>query len=131
MSTYLTLDCALRLETDPSVIANLTRKGWTETVPPAYDPVAEQPPVWEDCAWVVKPLPPKTPYRVSKDTITYRVMEAGKTTDLINLISALTTEQQFYWNNFAWFWSNNQTVISMCQQLGLDASIVLAEDPYL
>jgi hypothetical protein len=131
MSTYLTLDCALRLETDPSVIANLTRKGWTETVPPTYDPVAEQPPVWENCGWVVRPSPPKTPYRVSKDTITYRVMEAGKTADLINLISALTVEQQFYWSNFAWFWSNNQTVISMCQQLGLDANVILAEDPYL
>lgn len=131
MATYLTLNCALRSETDPSVIANLTRKGWMETVPPTYDPATEQPPVWEDCAWAVKPLPPKTPYRVSKDTITYRVMEAGKTTDLINLISSLTTEQQFYWNNFAWFWSNNQTVISMCQQLGLDPAVILAQDPYI
>jgi hypothetical protein len=128
---YLTYNCILRSETDTQVIDNLIRKGWQVTTPPSYDPATEQPPVWEDCGWAVHPLPPKQPYRVSKDTITYRVMEAGKTADLINLISSLNTEQQFYWNNFAWFWSNNQTVISMCQQLGLDANVILAEDPYL
>ena len=128
---YLTYNCILRSETDTQVVDNLIRKGWQVTTPPNYDPATEQPPVWEDCGWVVHPLPPKQPYRVSKDTITYRVMEAGKTADLINLISSLTTEQQFYWNNFAWFWSNNQTVISMCQQLRLDANVILAEDPYL
>ena len=129
--TYLTYNCLLRSESDSETIANLERKGWQITIPPSYNEQIEQPPVWENCGWVVHPLPPKTPYRVSKDTITYRVMEAGKTADLINLISSLTTEQQFYWNNFAWFWSNNQTVISMCQQLGLDANVILAEDPYL
>ena len=128
---YLTYNCILRSETDTQVIDNLIRKGWQITTPPTYDPATEQAPVWESCGWVVHPLPPKQPYRVSKDTITYRVMEAGKTADLINLISSLTTEQQFYWNNFAWFWSNNQTVILMCQQLGLDANVILAEDPYL
>jgi hypothetical protein len=128
---YLTYNCILRSETDTQVIDNLIRKGWQVTTPPTYDPATEQPPVWEGCGWVVHPLPPKQPYRVSKDTITYRVMEAGKTADLINLISSLTTEQQFYWSNFAWFWSNNQAVISMCQQLGLDSNVILAEDPYL
>jgi hypothetical protein len=129
--TYLTYNCLLRSESGSETIANLERKGWQITIPPSHNEQIEQPPVWENCGWVVHPLPPKTPYRVSKDTITYRVMEAGKTADLINLISALTIEQQFYWNNFAWFWSNNQTVISMCQQLGLDANVILAEDPYL
>jgi len=71
------------------------------------------------------------PYRVSKDTITYRVMEAGKLNDLINLINQLSIEQQFLWSNFAWFWSDNQTVTSMCQQLGLDPAIILAQDPYI
>ncbi len=131
MTTYLTLDCALRAETDPSVIANLERKGWVITVPPSYDPATEQPPVWENCAWVVKPIPPPAPYRVSKDTITTRVLDAGKLPDLMTLIASLPAEQQFLWTNYAWFWNNNQTVIAMCAQLGLDPAIVLAPDPYL
>ena len=131
MTTYLTLDCALRAETDPSVIATLERKGWVVTVPPSYDPATEQPPVWENCAWVVKPIPPPTPYRVSKDTITSRVLDAGKLPDLMTLIAGLPAEQQFLWTNYAWFWNNNQTVIAMCAQLGLDPAIILAPDPYL
>jgi hypothetical protein len=71
------------------------------------------------------------PYRVSKDTIVSRVSEAGKTAELMAAISSLTPEQQFFWTNFAWFWSNNATLIGMCAQLGLDASIILAPDPFL
>jgi len=131
VTTYLTLDCALRAETDPSAIANLERKGWVITVPPSYDPATEQAPVWENCGWVVKPLPPPAPYRVSKDTITSRVLDAGKLPDLMTLISSLPADQQFLWTNYAWFWNNNQTVIAMCAQLGLDPAIILAPDPYL
>lgn len=71
------------------------------------------------------------PHRVSKDTITTRVLDAGKLTDLITLISTLSTEQQFLWSNYAWFWSNNATIIGMCQQLQLDPSVILAKDPYI
>lgn len=71
------------------------------------------------------------PYRVSKDTIVSRVSEAGKTAELMAAISSLTAEQQFFWTNFAWFWSNNATLIGMCAQLGLDSSIILAPDPFL
>lgn len=131
MTTYLTLDCALRAETDPSVIATLERKGWVVTVPPSYDPATEQPPFWEACAWVVKPLAAPAPYRVSKDTITSRVIDAGKLADLMTLIASLPTDQQFLWNNFAWFWNTNQTVLAMCSQLGLDPAVILAPDPYL
>ena len=131
MTTYLTLDCALRAETDPTAISNLERKGWVVTVPPSYDPATEQPPVWENCAWVVKPIPPPAPYRVSKDTITSRVLDAGKLPDLMTLIAGLPPEQQFLWDNYAWFWSNNPTVNAMCVQLGLDPAVILAPDPYL
>ena len=131
MTTYLTLDCALRAETDPTVIANLERKGWVVTVPPNYDPATEQPPVWENCGWVVNPIPPSAPYRVSKDTITTRVLDAGKLPDLMTLIAGLPAEQQFLWTNYAWFWSNNQTALGICAQLGLDPAIILAPDPYL
>lgn len=131
MITYLTLYCALRAETDPTAIANLERKGWVITVPPSYDPATEQPPVWENCGWVVKPIPPPEPYRVSKDTIVSRVNDAGKVPDLMTVIDGMTAEQQFFWTNYAWFWSNNPTAIAICQQLGLDPAIILAPDPYL
>jgi len=101
------------------------------TVPPSYDPATEQPPVWENCGWVVKPLPPPQPYRVSKDTITSRVLDAGKIPDLMAVIDGLPAEQQFLWTNYAWFWNTNQTAIAICVQLGLDPAIILAPDPYL
>lgn len=71
------------------------------------------------------------PHRVSKDTICSRVLDAGKLTDLMTLIGALSAEQQFLWTNYAWFWSNNSTVTGICQQLGLETSVILAPDPYL
>ena len=131
MPTYLVLNCQLRTETDPQTIANLERKGWVVTVPPSYDPVTQQPPVWENCAWVVKPIPPPQPYRVSKDTIVSRVNDAGKVPDLMTVIAGLNSEQQFLWDSYAWFWSNNPTAIAICQQLGLDPAVILAPDPYL
>jgi hypothetical protein len=131
MPTYLTLDCELRSETDADTIANLTRKGWVETPPPSYDPATQQPPVWENCGWVVKPIPPPQPYRVSKDTITSRVLDAGKIPDLMAVIGGLNAEEQFLWTNYAWFWNNNPTAIAICQQLGLDPAVILAPDPYL
>jgi hypothetical protein len=131
MPTYLTLDCELRSETDADTIANLERKGWVVTVPPAYDPATEQPPVWENCGWVVKLLPPPQPYRVSKDTITSRVLAAGKIPDLMAVIASLNAEEQFLWTNYAWFWNNNPTALAICAQLGLDPAVILAPDHYL
>jgi hypothetical protein len=131
MPTYLTLDCDLRSETNAETIANLERKGWVVTVPPSYDPATEQPPVWENCDWVVKPLPPPQPYRVSKDTITSRVLDAGKILDLMAVIDGLNAEEQFLWTNYAWFWNNNPTAIAICAQLGLDPAVILAPDPFL
>jgi hypothetical protein len=129
--TYLTYNCLLRSENNQDVIDNLIRKGWQITTPPPYNEQTEQPPVWENCQWVVNPLPPIQPHRVSKDTITNRVLEANKLSEMINIISNLDTQQQFLWDNFSWFWSNNQTIISMCQQIGLDPNTILAPDPYI
>jgi hypothetical protein len=96
-----------------------------------YNEQTEQPPVWKNCQWVVNPLPPIQPHRVSKDTITSRILQANKLNDLILLIDSLPTDQKFLWNNFSWFWSNNQTIISMCQQIGLDPNTILEKDPYI
>lgn len=71
------------------------------------------------------------PHRVSKDTITDRIFNAGKLPDLISLISTLPTEQKFLWENYSWFWSTNQTIRGMATQIGLDPDVILAPDPYL
>jgi len=71
------------------------------------------------------------PYRVSKDTIVSRILAAGKLNDLIALTDGLATDQAYLWNNFAWFWNTNPTIVGMCQQLGLDPAVILAPDPYL
>jgi len=77
------------------------------------------------------PPPPPQPYRVSKDTIVSRVLAAGKLNDLIALTNGLPEDQAYLWDNFAWFWDTNPTIIAMCQQLGLDPLVILAPDPYL
>ena len=77
------------------------------------------------------PPPPPQPYRVSKDTITSRVLDAGKIPDLMTVIAGLNAEEQFLWTNYAWFWNTNQTAIAICAQLGLDPAVILAPDPYL
>ena len=71
------------------------------------------------------------PYRVSKDTIVSRVLAAGKLNDLIALTDSLPTDQAYLWDNFAWFWNTNPTIIAMCGQLGLDPAVIFAPDPYL
>jgi hypothetical protein len=71
------------------------------------------------------------PYRVSKDTITGRVLAAGKIADLMTLLAGLPPEQQFLWSGFSWFWSDNATVRGMAAQLGLNPDEMLAPDPYL
>lgn len=75
--------------------------------------------------------PEPEPHRVSKDTMLYRVEQAGKVQDAITLINTLPPDQQFLFTNYAWFWSDNAIAIGMVQALGLDPSEILAEDPWL
>lgn len=49
----LTYQSHLRSETDEAVIANLTRKGWTETVPPSHS-ATQHPAEWVNGAWLVR-----------------------------------------------------------------------------
>lgn len=111
--------------------ANPKVQNWTLMSPkPNYDPTTETV-VWENNNWVIKPLPTPPPYRVSKDTIVSRISQLNKLPDLINLTSSLPTDQKYLWDNFAWFWSNNQTIRGMAVQIGLDPDVVLAPDPFL
>jgi hypothetical protein len=59
MIIYLTHEGQpLRSESDPAVIANLERKGWVQTTPPAYDASTQHTPEWGDGEWVVRDLTP-------------------------------------------------------------------------
>jgi len=89
--------------------------GWVLMVPQPTPPTPE----------------PPAPYRVSKDTIVSRVLTAGKLSGLIALTNGLSEDEAYLWNNFAWFWSTNPTIVGMCAQLGLDPAVILAPDPYL
>ncbi len=59
MIIYLTYEGQpLRTESDPAVIANLERKGWVQTTPPAYDASSQHAPEWGDGEWVVRDFTP-------------------------------------------------------------------------
>ena len=75
-------------------------------------------------------LPPE-PWRVSKDTLISRVIEAGALPAVMAALASQTDEQQFVFEHSAWFRSNNATLRGMCAALSLDADAILAPDPYL
>lgn len=127
---YLNYQELLRNEDNQEIIDNLLRKGWTEQIPPPYDPATEQPPQWINGGWVILPIPAPQPYKVSKDTIITRLISLNAIAQAMAAISTLTAEEQFIWTNSAWFWSNNQAITNMCIQLGLDPTVILAQDPY-
>jgi hypothetical protein len=52
----LTFQNQLRTEMDAESIANLQRKGWLETIPPAHDATTHHAPEWVDGQWVSTPL---------------------------------------------------------------------------
>jgi hypothetical protein len=71
------------------------------------------------------------PWRVSKDTLIGRVLEAGALPQVMAALASQSPEQQFVFAQSAWFWSNNATLRGLCAALGLDADAILAPDPYL
>jgi hypothetical protein len=52
----LTLQNQLRTETDAERIANLKRKGWVETTPPAHNAETHHAPEWINGQWVAAAL---------------------------------------------------------------------------
>lgn len=63
---YLTFQKELRSSSDPAEIAILKRKGWVQTVSPAYNSSTHYPPMWRDGKWVSgDPIPPEPPIVVS------------------------------------------------------------------
>ena len=114
----------INLETNQFYFGNTTPagEGWVLATAEKFNSLRAS--GWEPTQY----LPP---HRVSKDTITSRVVAAGKVADLMTLLAALPPEQQFLWSGFSWFWSDNTTVRGMAAQLGLNPDEVLAPDPYL
>lgn len=82
-------------------------------------------------AVIERALPEPERWRVSKDTLLVRVEAAGKLAEVIAAIDAMPADEQFLWTNFAWFWSDNERIRAMCQVLGLDPEVIMAEDDYL
>jgi hypothetical protein len=63
---HLTYQSQLRTTNDLAEIANLKRKGWIETTPPAYDSATHYPPQWVAGQWSAPvPLPPEPPVIVT------------------------------------------------------------------
>lgn len=58
---HLTFQSQLRTTSDTAEIANLKRKGWIETTPPAYSPETQYPPRWQNGQWIDGGLLPPTP----------------------------------------------------------------------
>jgi len=80
-------------------------------------------------SYLARPIP----WRVSKDTLISRVLEAGKLPEVMAALAAQSEEQQFVFSQSAWFWSSNATLRGLCASpsIGLDADAILARDPYL
>jgi hypothetical protein len=71
------------------------------------------------------------PYRVSKDTIVSRVAEMGALPAVMAALTQQSAEDQFMFQQSAWFWSTNQSLRGLAGALGLDADAVLAPDPFI
>lgn len=71
------------------------------------------------------------PYRVSKDTILTRLITAAALSAAMAAFAAQSAEDQFLWENGAWFWNTNPKLLALCAALSLDPAIILAADPYL
>jgi hypothetical protein len=84
-----------------------------------------------EAAYALANPPPPEPWRVSKDTIIVRILEAGALEKVMFLVSEQKPEQQFVWTHSTWFWNTNETLIGLCKTLGLDPDVILARDEFL
>ena len=89
MNTFLTYDCQLRVETDPTVIETLTRKGWVEAPQPPYDPTT-QTCTWQDCQWVVGPIIVPVPQLIPNWSLRAQLQIMGLFDDVQTMIDNLT-----------------------------------------
>jgi hypothetical protein len=93
MTTFLTLECQLRAETDPDAVQNLLRKGWVETPQPQYDPSTETC-AWENCQWVVAPIIIPVPQQIAFWAFRVQLKLINKFDDVQNLIDNLPQPDQ-------------------------------------
>jgi hypothetical protein len=75
--------------------------------------------------------PPASKWKVSKDTIISRIAAANKLTEAAAIYAAQSDAEKFAWDGYSWFWSDNQTLATYAQVLGISVSVLLARDPEL
>lgn len=76
------------------------------------------------------PPPEPAPWRVSKDTLVSRI-PVEVLPVVMAALAQQSPEQQFLFNQSAWFWSTNANLRGLAQALNLDADALLAPDPFL
>lgn len=70
-------------------------------------------------------------WRVSKDTLMSRVVASGNLSGVMGALGSQSAEDQFVWNQSAWFWSDNLRIRGLCAALGVNADALLAPDEFL
>lgn len=102
--TYLVFDGILRAESDPTVIATLRRKGWSDA-PPRPSEDAQ----WVDGAWVVPP-PPSVPESVEARQLRKWLILNGHSIESIDsAIEAMTDDVQRQLTKNEWEYSTSYT----------------------
>ena len=122
MNTFLTYDCQLRVETDPTVIETLTRKGWVEAPQPPYDPTT-QTCTWQDCQWVVGPIIVPVPQLIPNWSLRAQLQIMGLFDDVQTMIDNLTGDEKIVaiqqWEYGNQVERNHPLVIQIGTELGL------------
>lgn len=124
--TFITLNGHLRSETDPEVIYNLIRKGWSEAPQPQFDP-ATQECNWVDGAWVVTPKPPApAPAEIPLWAFRSAIALSGMTPQVVAMIDALPEPDKTVafqqWEYANWISRNHETIDEIANALGLTPS---------
>lgn len=102
--TYLVYECELRIETDPTAIATLERKGWVNTPQPTYDPLTQYC-VWENCEWIIKPIIIPVPEQIAFWAFRVQLKLINKFNDVQNLINNLSQQENLIINT-QWEYGN-------------------------
>lgn len=123
---HLTLDSQLRTTSVSAEIANLTRKGWIETTPPAYSPETQYPPVWQNGQWIDGGmLPPEPPVTVTMRS--FRLAAGRALMIQINAAIAAISDLDQRWQ--AQQFLTTSPTVSRAHPLVLSLSAALGKSP--
>lgn len=123
---FLTYGCELRIETDPTAIATLERKGWVNTPQPPYDPLTQYC-VWENCEWVIKTIIIPVPEQIAFWVFRVQLKSINKFDNVQNLIDNLPPQQNLIINT-QWEYGNFLQRTDELTLLIINAGILSSED---